>query len=71
MRKNIEPQRPIPKLITINQVSEMTSIPVATLRYWRSNGKGPKGAKLGGKLMYRDQDVTAWIDAAFEAGDSE
>lgn len=57
-------------LMTIQEVSELTSIPVATLRYWRHKGLGPKGAKLGGKLMFRRDDVDEWVNQAFERGES-
>lgn len=30
-------------------------------------GTGPKSAKVGGRVMFRESDVMAWIDAQFEA----
>ncbi|MFC8037845.1 helix-turn-helix transcriptional regulator [Paenarthrobacter sp. NPDC057355] len=57
----------VPKLRTIAEVSEMTRIPVNTLRYYRHLGKGPKAAKCGGRVMYRESDVIDWINAAFES----
>ena len=56
----------IPKLLTINEVAEMTGLPVNTLRWWRHKGDGPRGAKFGGRVMYREQDVIDWINKAFE-----
>ena len=56
----------VPELLVIDEVSELTRIPVATLRYWRHQGRGPKGARLGGRLVYRKADVINWINAAFE-----
>jgi len=29
-------------------------------------GKAPKSALIGGRRMFRESDVTAWIDAQFE-----
>ncbi len=41
----------------------------ATLRYFRHEGtKGPKSAKLGRRVVYRESDVLAWIDKAFADG---
>lgn len=54
------------KLMTIDEVAEMLRKSVAQLRWMRHNGTGPKSAKLGGKVMYREQDVIAWINAAFD-----
>lgn len=53
-------------LMTIPEVSELTRIPEATLRFYRHKGDGPKSAKIGGRVMYRREDVEAWLDAAFE-----
>lgn len=55
------------RLLTKAEVSDMTRTPVATLSYWRHMGTGPKSAKLGGRVVYREADVLAWIDAQFEA----
>lgn len=58
---------PIAVLKTMSEVSEMTRIPVATLRYYRHlANKGPRSALLGGRVMYREQDVIAWINEQFE-----
>lgn len=57
------------KLLTIKEVSEVLRVPVNTLRSWRHQNRGPKGAKLPGtgRLMYRESDVMAWANQAFEA----
>ncbi|TFH57760.1 DNA-binding protein [Glutamicibacter arilaitensis] len=49
------------------EVSGMTGIPVNTLRYYRHLGnKGPRSAMIGSRVMYREQDVIAWINEQFE-----
>ncbi|WP_151081426.1 helix-turn-helix transcriptional regulator [Nocardioides cynanchi] len=52
-------------LLRIGEVAEQTGIPENTLRYWRHVGTGPKSAKLGRRIVYREVDVVAWIDAQF------
>lgn len=37
----------------------------ATLRNWRSSGFGPKYAKVGKRVMYREADVYEFIEAQF------
>jgi hypothetical protein len=37
------------------------------VRYWRYQGTGPKGANIGGRILYRQSDVDAWIDEQFAA----
>ncbi|MCA4132958.1 AlpA family transcriptional regulator [Arthrobacter sp. M4] len=56
-----------PELLVIDEVSELTRIPVATLRYWRHQGTGPKAARLGGRLVYKKADVIGWVNQAFES----
>ena len=34
-----------------------------TLANWRSSGKGPAFIKVGGRVMYDDADVDAWLHA--------
>jgi len=55
-------------LLTIEEVAELTRLPVATLRWYRAMGEGgPKSGKLGRRVVYRRADVEAWVAAAFDA----
>ncbi len=54
------------KLLRVPEVAELTGIPEATLRFWRHQGTGPRSAKLGRRVVYREADVLDWIDAQFE-----
>ncbi len=56
-----------PKLLTLDEVAEMLRKTPAQMRWMRHNGTGPRSAKLGGRVVYREQDVLDWIDAAFAA----
>lgn len=51
------------RILTIEEVAEKTRKPVATLRYYRSRGGGPASFRLGRRVVYREADVDAWIDA--------
>ena len=54
------------RLLTLAEVAEMTRVSPDTLRYWRHIGTaGPRSAKLGRRVVYREEDVLAWIDAQF------
>jgi predicted DNA-binding transcriptional regulator AlpA len=57
------------RILRIPEVSEVTGVPEATLRFWRHQGVGPRSAKLGRRVVYREADVLAWVDAQFEAGE--
>ena len=38
----------------------------STLAYWRHIGKGPKYAKVGRRVVYRREDVEAWLAEQFD-----
>lgn len=57
------------ELLTIEEVSELTRIPVNTLYHYRATGQGPKSARLGRRVVYRHSDVEDWIAKAFEAAE--
>jgi len=55
------------KILQLHQVAHETGVPLSTLRYYRATGQGPKTFKLGGKVVAFQDDVDAWIQAAYEA----
>lgn len=54
------------KLLLIEEVAEMTRLSENTLRFMKHQGRGPRCAKLGRRIVYRESDVQAWIDGRFE-----
>lgn len=54
------------QLLTIEEAAEALRTPVSTLRYWRHMNKGPKAARIGGRLMYRQADLESWLEAQFD-----
>ncbi len=36
------------------------TISLGTLANWRSSGRGPEFVRLGGRVVYRVEDVLAW-----------
>lgn len=51
------------KLLTLEQISELTHMPVATLRYKRHRGELPFIFKIGRRLVAHRGDLDKWIDA--------
>jgi excisionase family DNA binding protein len=51
------------ELLTIGEAAQLLRAPVATLRYWRHLGTGPRSFRLGRRVLYRRDDLHAWIDA--------
>lgn len=55
------------RLLLLPEVAERLRQSPDTLRYWRSTGTGPASGKLGRRVVYREADVDAWVDAQFAA----
>lgn len=53
-------------LLSIEQLAEYTGISKNTLYYWRVEGRGPRGMKLGKYVRYRRADVEAWLDDSLD-----
>ena len=49
------------ELLTIAEVADVVRVPVATLRYWRHLGNGPRSFRVGRGVRYWRHDVTAWL----------
>lgn len=55
-------------LLTTTETAALLHTPVATLRWWRHQGTGPRAFRLGArKVMYRRSDVLGWLDAQYHA----
>jgi len=55
-------------LLFTEEVAELTRKPIATIRWLKATGQGPKCGKLGRRVVYRRADVEAWIASAFDDG---
>jgi excisionase family DNA binding protein len=49
------------ELLTVTEVADLLRVPVATVRWWRHKGDGPRGFRLGRHVVYQLSDVTAYI----------
>lgn len=54
-------------LLTTNEVAARLRTPSETLRYWRAIGKGPRGFRVGRRVLYRASDVDAWEEEQYNA----
>ncbi len=52
---------PMTSLINTGAVAELLGLSPATLRLWRSLGKGPRFVKCGGAVRYRTEDLEEWV----------
>ncbi|MDX6307543.1 MAG: hypothetical protein QOI06_589 [Nocardioidaceae bacterium] len=51
------------ELLTMQEVAAVVRVPVATLRYWRHLGTGPRGFRIGRGVRYWRTEVHAWLEA--------
>jgi len=49
------------ELLTITEAADITRAPLATLRYWRHLGTGPRSFRPGRRVVYRRSDLQDWI----------
>jgi len=49
------------ELLTIDEAADLLRTPIATLRYWRHLGTGPRSFRLGRRVLYRTDDLHTWI----------
>lgn len=57
------------ELLTIEEAAARIRRPVATLRYWRHRGEGPRAFKIGARVMYKAGDVDGWLEEQYSAAD--
>lgn len=50
-----------PELLTITEAAALLRAPVATLRYWRHLGTGPRSFRVGRHVRYNRADLCAWL----------
>lgn len=53
------------RLVLIDEMAKRVGVSVDTARYWHATGYGPKGARIGRRLKYRESDIDAWINEQF------
>ena len=56
------------QLLTITETAELFRAPIATLRWWRHTGQGPRSFKIGRRVTYRRSDLESWIEAQRRSG---
>jgi DNA-binding transcriptional MerR regulator len=51
----------LPDMLTITEAADLLRKPVATLRYWRHLGVGPKSFRVGRNVGYWRADLLDWL----------
>lgn len=59
------------KLLYKQDVAELLGRSTRSIEWMVYSGTGPKSAVIGGRRVWRESDVEAWIDAQFDAAMKE
>jgi excisionase family DNA binding protein len=51
------------RLYSPRELADYLGIPLQTVYRWRSNGRGPRGVRVGRHVRYAERDVQAWLDS--------
>jgi len=57
-----ETQHANDELLTMQEVADVVRVPVATLRYWRHLGTGPRSFRIGRSVRYWRNEVVHWLE---------
>jgi excisionase family DNA binding protein len=60
----------LPKILTVPELASYLGVPVSTVRYWREQGRGPRGFRVGKRLYFSAEAVTDWLEDQKQDGGS-
>lgn len=62
-----DPGQPaIGRFLDTNEVAQVFRTSADTVRYWRHIGYGPRGTRIGRRVLYREADVAGFIATAMD-----
>lgn len=61
--ESVETPHSSDELLTLEEVASLVRVPIATVRYWRAQGHGPRGFRVGRCVRYWRADVILWLDS--------
>ncbi len=70
MKTTTHPETGLGPVLTLSQLATQLGVTVQTLYDLRSQGRGPRGFRVGRELRFRVSEVDAWL-AQLEADDAE
>jgi DNA-binding transcriptional MerR regulator len=53
--------RIVPQYLTTEEVAELFRVPVHTVHYWRTCKTGPRGVRIGKRVLYSVHDIDEWF----------
>lgn len=56
------------KLLTVEDVAALVHTTPQAIHSQRHRGIGPRGVRIGKRVLFREEDVNAWLDGRAEHG---
>lgn len=66
---NTDTAAPLGQVVTLSELCAHLHVPIQTLYDLRSQGRGPRGFRVGRELRFRAGEIEAWL-ASLEAEDA-
>ncbi|MGH7087779.1 MAG: helix-turn-helix transcriptional regulator [Stellaceae bacterium] len=60
-----------PRYLRTPEAARFVGLSIRTLEKHRIYGTGPRYSKLGGRVVYRLEDLQAWVDSAVKVSTSD
>lgn len=54
------------RYLTIEELAELARVSPNTVRKWRHLNQGPRATKVGGRVIFAQADVDAWLEGQAE-----
>ena len=56
-------RRPLPLVVDARRLARLLCAGIRTVRTWDAAGKLPKPIRIGGRVVWRVDEIRAWLDA--------
>jgi predicted DNA-binding transcriptional regulator AlpA len=57
-------------LLDEKELARLIRVSIGTLRYWRSEGRGPRFRKVGQLVRYAPSDISEWLESRPSGGEA-
>lgn len=57
----------LPRYYVTEEVADLCRTSPESVRFWRHTGKGPRSFKVGRRVLYKAEDVEAFLEDARQA----
>ena len=51
------------RVLSETELAQLWGVSAKTLQRWRTEGRGPRGIRVGRHVRFRRTDVDAWLDS--------